>query len=44
VAALASEYRQRVHDQLAVIAPGEFKPRVIGVQDRATDETRMKHG
>jgi ATP-dependent Lon protease len=30
VAALASEYRQRVHNQLVEIAPGEFKPRHIG--------------
>src|SRR5262249_6691454 len=28
--ALASELRQRVHNQLAEIAPGEFKPRLIG--------------
>jgi ATP-dependent Lon protease len=30
VAVLASELRQRVHDQLVVLAPGEFKPRPIG--------------
>lgn len=30
VAALASELRQRVHNQLAELAPGEFKPRMIG--------------
>lgn len=30
VVALASELRQRVHDQLCVLAPGEFRPRVIG--------------
>src|SRR5262249_48196474 len=30
VVALASELRQRVHNQLAEIAPGEFKPRYIG--------------
>jgi ATP-dependent Lon protease len=29
-AALACELRQRVHNQLAEIAPGEFKPRLIG--------------
>jgi ATP-dependent Lon protease len=28
--ALASELRQRVHNQIAEIAPGEFKPRMIG--------------
>jgi ATP-dependent Lon protease len=28
---LASELRQRVHNQLAEIAPGEFKPRFIGL-------------
>jgi ATP-dependent Lon protease len=32
VAALACELRQRVHDQLAVLAPGEFKPRRIDFQ------------
>jgi ATP-dependent Lon protease len=31
VAALACELRQRVHNQLAEIAPGEFKPRFIGL-------------
>src|SRR5262249_3658081 len=30
VGALACELRQRVHNQLAEIAPGEFKPRFIG--------------
>jgi ATP-dependent Lon protease len=30
VASLASEFRQRVHNQLVEIAPGEFKPRLIG--------------
>lgn len=29
VVSLACEYRQRVHDQLCKIAPGEFKPKVI---------------
>jgi ATP-dependent Lon protease len=32
VVALACELRQRVHNQLTEIAPGEFKPRMIGVQ------------
>jgi ATP-dependent Lon protease len=32
VVAVASEMRQRVHNQLTEIAPGEFKPRMIGVQ------------
>jgi ATP-dependent Lon protease len=31
VATLACELRQRVHNQLVEIAPGEFKPRFIGV-------------
>ncbi|HMC64749.1 MAG TPA: BREX system Lon protease-like protein BrxL [Gemmataceae bacterium] len=30
VVALACELRQRVHNQLTEIAPGEFKPRLIG--------------
>ncbi|HZU36735.1 MAG TPA: BREX system Lon protease-like protein BrxL [Gemmataceae bacterium] len=30
VVTLASELRQRVHNQLVEIAPGEFKPRLIG--------------
>jgi ATP-dependent Lon protease len=30
VVSLACEMRQRVHNQLAEIAPGEFKPRMIG--------------
>lgn len=29
---LACELRQRVHNQLVEIAPGEFKPRMIGIQ------------
>lgn len=33
VGALACELRQRVHNQLVEIAPGEFKPRLIGVAD-----------
>jgi ATP-dependent Lon protease len=32
IVALACEYRQRVHNQLAQLAPGEFKPRLIGLQ------------
>ncbi|MCS7016041.1 MAG: BREX system Lon protease-like protein BrxL [Gemmatales bacterium] len=28
--ALASELRQRVHEQLCILAPGEFRPRLIG--------------
>jgi ATP-dependent Lon protease len=31
-AALACELRQRVHNQLCKIAPGEFKPRAIGFE------------
>src|SRR5207237_6222737 len=31
LAALACELRQRVHNQLIEIDPGEFKPRFIGV-------------
>ncbi|GBD35767.1 Lon protease [bacterium HR36] len=30
VVQLASELRQRVHEQLCIIAPGEFRPRLIG--------------
>ena len=29
VVALACELRQRVHDQLSKLAPGEFKPKTI---------------
>ncbi len=32
VVALACEFRQRVHNQLTEIAPGEFKPRLLGIQ------------
>jgi ATP-dependent Lon protease len=32
---LAAELRQRVHNQIAEIAPGEFKPRLIGRKDLA---------
>lgn len=28
---LASDMRQRIHDQLVVLAPGEFRPQKIGV-------------
>ena len=38
VVALASELRQRVHNQLTEIAPGEFKPRLIGC-DGLTEHT-----
>ncbi len=30
VLALASELRQRVHDQLTILDPGEFRPRAVG--------------
>jgi ATP-dependent Lon protease len=30
VVVLACEYRQRVHDQLCKLAPGEFRPKIIG--------------
>jgi ATP-dependent Lon protease len=30
VVQLAGEYRQRVHDQLCKLAPGEFRPKTIG--------------
>jgi ATP-dependent Lon protease len=33
VVGLACELRQRVHNQLTEIAPGEFKPRMIGFAD-----------
>lgn len=32
VVSIACEFRQRVHNQLVAIAPGEFKPRLIGPQ------------
>lgn len=38
VASLACELRQRVHNQLAEIAPGEFKPRLIGCGDLTEHE------
>jgi len=31
VAELACEMRQRIHDQLVVLAPGEFHPKIIGL-------------
>jgi len=31
---LACEFRQRVHNQLVEIAPGEFKPRFIGLSEK----------
>jgi ATP-dependent Lon protease len=33
IVAFACELRQRVHDQLTEIAPGEFRPRMIGFKD-----------
>jgi ATP-dependent Lon protease len=33
VVVLAAEMRQRVHNQLAVLAPGEFKPKLIAPRD-----------
>jgi ATP-dependent Lon protease len=33
IVGLACEMRQRVHDQLTEIAPGEFKPRMIGYRE-----------
>lgn len=35
VVELASELRQRVYDQLVKLAPGEFKPRLIGHAEQA---------
>jgi ATP-dependent Lon protease len=40
VAALACELRQRVHQQLCEIAPGEFKPRLIGFEGLAEHAAR----
>jgi ATP-dependent Lon protease len=43
--ALASELRQRVHNQLTEIAPGEFKPRMIGpldLSEHAAADLRMR--
>ncbi len=46
--ALACELRQRVHNQLADIAPGEFKPRFIGLagmpEHAAKDMRGRGHG
>jgi ATP-dependent Lon protease len=42
--ALACELRQRVHNQLVEIAPGEFKPRLIGNQgmtEHAASDLRL---
>jgi ATP-dependent Lon protease len=45
VVLLACELRQRVHNQLAILAPGEFKPRLIAPRDltehSAPDLTRQ---
>src|SRR5262249_1045330 len=38
--ALACELRQRVHNQLTEIAPGEFKPRFIGLSGMAEHSAR----
>jgi ATP-dependent Lon protease len=38
VVALACELRQRVHHQLCEIAPGEFRPRIIGFEGMPTHE------
>ena len=44
VVVLAAEFRQRVHTQLTIIAPGEFKPKLIAPRDMtehtATDLNR----
>lgn len=45
VVLLACEYRQRVHDQLVRLAPGEFRPKVIapaGVAGHAAPDLRPK--
>jgi ATP-dependent Lon protease len=45
VADLACEMRQRVHNQLNRIAPGEFKPRLIareGVQEHAAADLKPR--
>ena len=36
VVTMACEHRQRVHDQLCKLAPGEFRPKQIAPVDRAT--------
>jgi len=40
LAGLACELRQRVHHQLCLIAPGEFKPRAIGFDGMAAHAAR----
>ena len=45
VVLLASEYRQRVHDQLVKLAPGEFRPKVIapaGVEGHHAPDLKPK--
>jgi ATP-dependent Lon protease len=44
VAALACELRQRVHNQLCRIAPGEFKARPIGFEGLKEHAARDLHG
>ena len=42
---LACEYRQRVHDQLVKLAPGEFRPKVLapaGVEGHAAPDLKPK--
>jgi ATP-dependent Lon protease len=45
VVLLACEYRQRVHDQLVKLAPGEFRPKVIapaGVEGHIASDLKPK--
>jgi ATP-dependent Lon protease len=45
VVLLACEYRQRVHDQLVKLAPGEFRPKVIapvGVEGHTVPDLKPK--
>jgi ATP-dependent Lon protease len=45
VVLLACEYRQRVHDQLVKLAPGEFRPKMIapaGVEGHETPDLKPK--
>jgi ATP-dependent Lon protease len=45
VVLLACEYRQRVHDQLVRLAPGEFRPKVIapaGIEGHQAADLRQK--
>ncbi len=44
LAVLACELRQRVHNQLTVIAPGEFKPRLIGLAGMTEHAARDLRG